>query len=146
MFFHDCSMQSSALPRGWVVRLFEVRGVGNLYQRVAGGKAPYLWLSKERKPSRKCSQTTDKRAAREVLFDGLKRQSAGQDVFASTLGDVRCCGCLGGEAPSMPSATCSLRMSGSCARFCREIDSGITTRLAFLFRTSWTQTQTLIFA
>ena len=30
--------------------------------------------------------------------------------------------------------------------FYREIDSGITTRLAFLFRASWTQAQTLIFA
>lgn len=31
-------------------------------------------------------------------------------------------------------------------RFYREIDSGITTRLAFLFRASWIQAQTLIFA
>ena len=75
------------------LHLFEVLGGGKVYQRVEGGKWHLdLWLSKKRKQFRKCLETTDKRAAgekaNEVVFDCLKRQSAGQKVFASTLGEV----------------------------------------------------------
>ena len=75
------------------LHLFEVLGGGKVYQRVAGGTGHlYLWLFKERKQFRKCLETTDKRAAsekaNEVVFDCLKRQSAGQKVFASTLGEL----------------------------------------------------------
>ena len=75
------------------LNLFEVLGGGKVYQRVEGGKLYlYLWLSKKRKQFRKCLETSDKRAASEkaseMVFDCLKRQSAGQKVFASTLGEV----------------------------------------------------------